>query len=357
MRHEKSLHLSLEKWICAPLGEVITSTVNGQKQCVYCDEVNPTREHLDTHNHYGCEEKGRAARTFYRKDHLRQHLRLVHGCKMTESMELWKSEATFIKSRCGFCAQTFTTWIERCDHLSKHFRAGARMKDWKGCRGLDANVAAQVTNAMPPYLIGTESNSIVPFSASNESSMSPNLTCGTETSHKNAWQELGMLNRDFAAEGVVHPETREEFDLQNMAHQNFATDYDAEIYMQMLGPGSRPGKISTCWEILTVRLGLFVKEALQEGIPLSDDMIQRQARMILYESDDTWNQTAADNAEWLELFKKAHGLPSVALDETVDFTEDLGINLGDMSFDTFFQDNNAWDVQTSGLNFDGLALV
>lgn len=76
-RHEKSLHLSLEKWICAPLGDVITCSSSGQRKCVYCDELDPSKEHLEAHNHRTCEEKGLEARTFYRKDHLRQHLRLM----------------------------------------------------------------------------------------------------------------------------------------------------------------------------------------------------------------------------------------------------------------------------------------
>lgn len=76
-RHEKSLHLSLEKWICAPLGDVITCTASGRQKCVYCDALDPSKEHLAAHNHNCCEEKGLEARTFYRKDHLRQHLRLM----------------------------------------------------------------------------------------------------------------------------------------------------------------------------------------------------------------------------------------------------------------------------------------
>jgi hypothetical protein len=268
---------------------------------------------------------------------------------MIDSMESWKSEPKHIKSRCGFCCQYFTTWAERCDHLAKHFRAGARMKDWKGCRGLDNNIAAQVQNAMPPYLIGNESNSIVPFSASNEVSMNQILTCGAPSN--NAWEQLGMLNDEFSAEGGFYPETNLTFD-----PENFAQNFDDEVNRHMLGPGYRPGKISTCWEILTVRLGLFVKQALQEGAIITDEMLQRQARLILYESDDTWNQTAADNTEWLELFKKAHELPSIATDATVDFNEDLGVNLGDMSFDAYFQEN-AWETQGNDLNLQGLTLV
>ena len=57
-RHEKSLHLSLEKWICAPLGDVITDPSTGQRKCVFCDELSPTEEHLQTHNYRACEEKG-----------------------------------------------------------------------------------------------------------------------------------------------------------------------------------------------------------------------------------------------------------------------------------------------------------
>jgi hypothetical protein len=76
-RHEKSLHLSLEKWICAPLGEVIVDRATGKRKCVYCDALEPSGEHLATHNHGACEEKGIESRTFYRKDHLRQHLRLM----------------------------------------------------------------------------------------------------------------------------------------------------------------------------------------------------------------------------------------------------------------------------------------
>ena len=90
---------------------------------------------------------------------------------MIPSMDSWKSEAQYIKSRCGFCKINFTKWQDRVDHLAKEFRNGADMKDWKGCRGLDAHVAIHVTNAMPPYLIAGESKSPFPFSASNTASI------------------------------------------------------------------------------------------------------------------------------------------------------------------------------------------
>jgi hypothetical protein len=281
-RHEKSLHLSLEKWICAPNGPVdrIAST------CVYCNEKNVPAEHGEVHNHSACEEKGFDARTFYRKDHLRQHLRLMHGCEMQPSMEAWKSVASNINSRCGFCAQRFTVWQDRVDHLTAHFKAGAKMSQWKGCRGLDPAVAAQVTNAMPPYLIGIEAVSPNPFSATNRN-------------HSNTHAQE-VAGRAGMQEGVP-------------LVTSSSNDQDS-------------GTKATCWEILTVRLGKFANDMAGKGIVLTDEMLQSHARKVLYGSDDSWNQTAADNPEWLDLFKKAHGLdfiPSAVGGEGFQIPEDL----------------------------------
>lgn len=94
---------------------------------------------------------------------------------MPASLESWKSEVQYIKSRCGFCGQAFDTWQKRADHLAKEFRNGANMKNWKGCWGLDAHVAAHLTNAMPPYLIADEKGSPFLFSASDISRVKVNL--------------------------------------------------------------------------------------------------------------------------------------------------------------------------------------
>jgi len=280
-RHEKSLHLSLEKWICAPNGPVVRT----DRTCVYCNEQNVSAEHGEVHNHSACEEKGFDARTFYRKDHLRQHLRLMHACEMQPSMEAWKSVASNINSRCGFCAQRFTVWQDRVDHLTAHFKAGAKMSQWKGCRGLDPAVAAQVTNAMPPYLIGIEAVSPNPFSATNRN-------------HSNT----------HAREVAGRAGMQEDVPLVASCNDN------------------DNGTKATCWEILTVRLGKFANEMAGKGIVLTDEMLQSHARKVLYGSDDSWNQTAADNPEWLDLFKKAHGLdfiPSAVGGEGFQIPEDL----------------------------------
>lgn len=286
-RHEKSLHLSLEKWICAPQGPIITDAATGETRCAYCDEENPSPAHLDVHNHQACADKGLDSRTFYRKDHLRQHLRLMHhGCELRAPHEQWKSSAAgSINSRCGFCAQRFSTWQERVDHLTAHFKAGARMLQWKGCRGFDPQVAAQVTNAMPPYLIGMEAVSPIPFSASKRAANSYFAHTTQELEHAGA--EVRGSGR--SSETSEDPNMR-----QTCPHGGF---------------GGNAG--TNCWEVLTIGLAKYTKKMAAQGVVMTDEMLQSQARRIVYDSDDTWNQTAADNPEWLDLFKKASGLDFV----------------------------------------------
>ncbi|RAR16584.1 homeobox and c2h2 domain-containing transcription factor protein [Stemphylium lycopersici] len=331
-RHEKSLHLSLEKWLCAPLGEIVADKATGKPKCVYCDELDPSAEHLVTHNHTACYEKGPESRTFYRKDHLRQHLRLMHGCKMTGSMETWKSEAQYIKSRCGFCGMNFDKWQDRIDHLSKEFRNGANMKDWKGCRGLDPHVAIHVTNAMPPYLIANESKSPFPFSASNSSSLKQlNLSLESKDLEyllpNNVSNDLSIAYQDGKDPSTIGPIV---LTTPNDYSTSESPDHNAN---------------ATCWEILTLRLGRFAREHIEKhgAGSLTDEMLQVESRRILYGDDDPWNQTSADNPEWLNLFKKAHGIdakaPVTGISAQHEVYEDLGINSGS-AVDSSFNVNN-----------------
>jgi len=250
-RHEKTLHLKIGKWLCSPIGPVIAATSTGDTQCVYCNVLNPSKEHIECHSHGTCEEKPREARTFYRKDHLRQHLRLVHEVTMTEHMETWKVTPSVMQSRCGFCVEDvrFKEWDARAEHLSRHFREGATMAQWRGSWGFDDEVEKMVENAIPPYMNAHESTTPMPFSAS-----------------KNC-----LLN---------------------------------ETTFNMAGTDDR----ATCWEVLTLHLGQHVRRQLELGLRVSDEELQREARLLVYGEDDPWNQTAADMPEWLTLFKQAHGL-------------------------------------------------
>lgn len=171
-------------------------------------------------------------------------------------IDTWKSEVEHINSRCGFCEERFTVCSERNGHIARHFRDGALMKDWQGCRGLDPPVALAVENAMPPYLIGTESTGMDPFSASRKMK-------NTETLGSTADETFYSLT------GCQNP---------------------------------------TPFEHLTACLARYVQQTSTAGQIVTDEMLQKEARRFVYCDDDPWNQTPADNAEWLRLFKEGVGL-------------------------------------------------
>ncbi|KAF4460218.1 monocarboxylate transporter 4 [Fusarium albosuccineum] len=150
-RHEKSLHLSLENWVCSPNGPTAMHPEEGLL-CVFCGIKNPDKTHLDRHNQSACIERPIEERTYHRKDHLQQHLRLVHASKFLKwPMDEWKVMTQEIRSRCGFCGINLGTWASRVDHLADHFKAGSTMEHWKGDWGFEAKVIDRIDNAMPPY--------------------------------------------------------------------------------------------------------------------------------------------------------------------------------------------------------------
>ncbi len=63
---------------------------------------------------------------------------------------------------------------------------------------------------------------------------------------------------------------------------------------------------------LESELAEYVRNQRSMGIEPSDADLQRTARIIIYEYDDGWNQTAADNADWLKAFKQRHSSPEAS---------------------------------------------
>lgn len=145
-RHEKSLHVPLERWLCSPDGLVQVDLRSGQDCCIYCGKAEPDDGHIAAHNPHACKQ-----RVFNRKDHLKQHLRLVHDADGVEwIVRRWKAPSLDIRSRCGFCGITLNTWIDREDHLADHFKLGQTMADWTGDWGFEKHVMDTVENFMPP---------------------------------------------------------------------------------------------------------------------------------------------------------------------------------------------------------------
>ncbi|KAM5464502.1 hypothetical protein MauCBS54593_007017 [Microsporum audouinii] len=281
-RHEKSLHLALDKWTCAPNGGVITSS-NGQLVCAFCHHIDPDEDHLESHNFSTCQEKTVQERTFYRKDHLNQHLRLMHGVKLAPWMDSWKSTTTKIKSRCGFCSATFSTWKERVDHLATHFKAGTEISQWRGDWGFEPHIEDCVENSMPPYLIGQERNTLDPWVASKAFN-------------------LAKYGRNFNKEHKVAPS---ELSGVSPFGMPFRTD-------------------ASCFRQLEKELSAYIARLFDQGIVPTDKLLQSKARLIVYGSDDTWNQTCADNPTWLKVLKRNNGLDDSSDTENVQL-EDLGM--------------------------------
>lgn len=150
-RHEKSLHLSLERWICTPDGPIQFCAERNCLACVYCGSKNPSLDHAEQHNDFVCTDRSLNGKTFYRKDHLRQHLNIVHGAQFQKwPMNAWKAPTPKVRSRCGFCGILMNSWDSRVEHLAQHFKSGKSMAHWKGDWGFAEDVLKVVENGMPP---------------------------------------------------------------------------------------------------------------------------------------------------------------------------------------------------------------
>ncbi|PWY93010.1 hypothetical protein BO94DRAFT_532824 [Aspergillus sclerotioniger CBS 115572] len=265
-RHEKSLHLPLETWSCSPLGGVVP--FNGKMVCVFCRAPHPDKDHLESHNYMSCQDKHPQERTFYRKDHLNQHLRYIHDVRFDKFMESWKSTLQEIKSRCGFCNVNFTTWDERISHLAGHFKGGADMRQWQGDWGFEPAVESRVANSMPPYLIGQERLTMNPFTAD-------------------------------------------------------ATN-DLEHSTEINEPALRDQEDANSWRRLQQELTAYIKQQAAVGVVPTDLMLQDHARVVIYGCDDPWNQTCADNPVWLSILKRDNGIETVPDSESIQL-DNLGM--------------------------------
>ncbi|RSM00178.1 hypothetical protein CDV31_011912 [Fusarium ambrosium] len=264
-RHERSLHLNIEGWRCAPFGSVEISAMTGGGSCAYCGLADPTPTHLEDHDITLCKKD----QIYARKYHLVQHLRCIHHVQDTPSIDSWKVEGPPVSSRCGFCDLRMETWQERTDHLVSHFRRGKTMDDWKGEHDFEPMITALVTNAIPPYLIASDSKTYAPFSA-----MAPNLA------HADHLQQI-----------------------TKSAEQSFeawsGSDPKSGAPTISLHDKSFP-------ELLAFHLGRFAQHQTRLGVVLTDKMFQDEARRLQFGSVDPLDDTVADNEEWLSLFRSQH---------------------------------------------------
>jgi hypothetical protein len=151
-RHEKSVHLSLDSWICN-LGSAILDLAGSEAlPCGFCSAAPLTASHFSDHEFDVCADRPLPERSFRRKDHLIQHLRKFHHCTTIPAfrVEACRVVTDGVQSRCGFCQQVLSTWAARADHLAEHFKHGQRMADWSGDWGLDPSYRTMLRNAILP---------------------------------------------------------------------------------------------------------------------------------------------------------------------------------------------------------------
>ncbi|RDL35841.1 Uncharacterized protein BP5553_06453 [Venustampulla echinocandica] len=473
-RHEKSLHLSLERWVCCPDGPTQFCSDYDHNRCVFCGLPNPPAGHAEIHNYSSCADRSLEERTFYRKDHLRQHLNLVHDVKFQGfSMESWKIATPQIRSRCGFCGIVMDSWTIRVDHLAEHFKGGKSMADWKGDWGFEPQVLDIIENGMPPYLIHDERNSMEPYEASKDSAASTrtledHIKLGlVDYIHARVLKESIPTDKDLLEEAqrivrktdlytsapdnevswfrdlimfsgknsdehvTIGAIPHKDIDLSAISCRKERALKAFVIGKQALGltPTNSELQVEACRILDEIEpaanfkckggLGWFkyliaashnwlsdfrrranlprlsemadehirstddksidysihnhhrleneliawVRLQRAQGIKPSDDNIQRQARLIVYKTDDPWNQTALDNPVILHLFKRQqhlapenedgpdmpplkesteHCLPSAPSPKTLHFDlEQLGINLASPSSGSHTGGNSA----------------
>ncbi|RYP26272.1 hypothetical protein DL767_008122 [Monosporascus sp. MG133] len=428
-RHEKSLHLSLERWVCCPNGPRDVNPENNVPSCVFCGLASPDDAHVESHNYSGCIERTKEERTFYRKDHLRQHLKLVHNVKFLQwSMDKWRVNSPEIRSRCGFCGIIMDSWSMRVDHLAEHFKTGNTMADWKGDWGFEAPVLQMVENSIPPYMIHDERQTPLPYMASHNAPWTPSnayellkvelqywisnrindtgnpptdaeiqyeacrvifsadVLSRSPSGIESSWlRDLVMSSDEVTGSAMYRPIRNsaegcmsalringknnifEDCPLERQLHEYVKarellglTAMDQELQVEacrIIGrteeSSSNPSDQVANWllrlihnspkwlegfrqrahlprseDIVDVdkrskdaktidstiynysRLERELAEFLQAqrslGTEPTDAALQRQARVIIYDIDDEWNQTAADDREWLSHFRQRH---------------------------------------------------
>ncbi|KAF5022202.1 hypothetical protein F66182_5789 [Fusarium sp. NRRL 66182] len=280
-RHEKSLHLDLQGWRCTPFGGSVVSPDTGRSHCAYCSQLDPTPDHLETHNHDGCQNDEKP-HVFSRKDHLVQHLRLVHHVKTLPIIDSWKVQGPPIASRCGICNIRIESWKERVEHLAKHFRDGKTMDDWKGEHCFEPHIAARVAHAMPPYMIASESKVPVPFSATDPDTRDQLLQI----------KERANRTLDIAQDGCRDSRDPDPFseEASPVSQQDMAEDSSSMAFP----------------EFLVLHLGQYARQQMSLGIMPTDAMFQTEARRIVYDTLDPWDQTMADNADWMSCFRSTY---------------------------------------------------
>lgn len=139
-RHEDTQHrpkTQAARWTCMLHGPRLSfpNRTNTGSVCAFCMVKNPTEEHFLKHHRIDeCSKRDATDRTFYRPDHLRQHVKNFHNATLFDIVQArWKTAAETVAEgwTCGFCGERLDTWDKRETHISNHFKEGMTMSSWR----------------------------------------------------------------------------------------------------------------------------------------------------------------------------------------------------------------------------------
>lgn len=63
-------------------------------------------------------------------------------------------------------------------------------------------------------------------------------------------------------------------------------------------------------DVFTRHLSQYARKQMEVGVVPTDEMFQKEARRVLFDSEDAWDQTVADNKDWLASFRQLHINPA-----------------------------------------------
>ncbi|KAF2705162.1 hypothetical protein K504DRAFT_96230 [Pleomassaria siparia CBS 279.74] len=158
MRHERTIHMPEELWVCCP------RTGRFPKTCPFCAKSNPSSSHLAGHNYLTCQEKALSERTFSSKDHFLQHVAQTHQLspeqkplRLAELLKAWRHSLPPKQGHkalyCGFCGTAFLSYQERTEHVKWHFMEGLDMMSW-----WEGRVSHEINQPGPSEMVSTNAN-------------------------------------------------------------------------------------------------------------------------------------------------------------------------------------------------------
>lgn len=123
-RHEESQHLQRRKWVCMRASVPITDP---SVPCIFCVAGSETQFFGCTHRAVECAARPVEERSFARRDHLTQHIKLFHNTSVDDYvLSKWEVEIPCFERtwKCGFCGLFLLGWNRRAAHIATHFRKG-----------------------------------------------------------------------------------------------------------------------------------------------------------------------------------------------------------------------------------------